>query len=80
MTVAMCSGDRILDLLCCHAGEIDEAVLRKTVAGFTGDAVFATKGLKGPEYERAYKTNERFRLAAEQARIALGRHRSEHRC
>jgi hypothetical protein len=52
---------------------------RKSVDGFR-DAVFATKDLKVPEYERAYKTSEKFPLAAEQARIALERHRSEHRC
>ena len=52
---------------------------RKTVDGFR-DAVFATKGLKGPEYERAYRTSEKLRLAAEQARIALERHRTEHKC
>ena len=52
---------------------------RKSVDGYR-DAVFATKGLKGPEYESAYKTSEKFRLAAEQARTALERHRSEHRC
>lgn len=52
---------------------------RKSVDEFR-DAVYATKGLKGPEYERAYKASEKFRIAAEQARIALERHRSEHRC
>jgi hypothetical protein len=52
---------------------------RKSVDGFR-DAVFATKGLKGPEYDNAYGTSERFRIAAEKARIALEHHRSEHKC
>jgi hypothetical protein len=52
---------------------------RKSVEAFR-DAVFATKELKGPEYESAYKISEKMRIAAEQARIALEYHRSEHRC
>ena len=52
---------------------------RKSVDGFR-DAVFATKGLKGPEYERAYKASEKSRVVTENARIALESHRSEHRC
>lgn len=52
---------------------------RKSVDGFR-DAVFATKGLKGQEYESAYRTSEKLRIAAEQARIALESHRSEHKC
>ena len=52
---------------------------RKSVDSFR-DAVFATKGLKGPEYESAYRTSEKLRLAAEQARIALEHHRSLHKC
>jgi hypothetical protein len=52
---------------------------RKSVDGFR-DAVFATKGLKGPEYEKAYRTSEKLRIEAEQARIALERHRAEHKC
>jgi hypothetical protein len=52
---------------------------RKSVDDFR-DAVYATKGLKGREYESAYKTSEKFRIAAEQARIALERHRSKHKC
>ena len=52
---------------------------RKSVDAFR-DAVFATKGLKGPEYESAYNTSEKLRIAAEQARIALERHRFEHKC
>ena len=52
---------------------------RKSVDGFR-DAVFATKGLKGPEYEGAYRNSEKFRIAAEKARIALESHRSEHKC
>ena len=52
---------------------------RKSVEGFR-DAVFATKGLKGPEYEKAYRTSEKLRIEAEQARIALERHRAEHKC
>jgi hypothetical protein len=52
---------------------------RKSVDGFR-DAVFATKGLKGPEYESAYRSSEKLRIAAEKARIALESHRSEHKC
>jgi hypothetical protein len=53
---------------------------RKSVNAFR-DAVFATKGrLKGAEYESAYRTSEKFRIAAEQARIALEQHRSKHKC
>ena len=52
---------------------------RKSVDAFR-DAVFATKGLKRPEYESAYQTSEKLRIAADQARIALERHRSEHKC
>ena len=52
---------------------------RKCVEEFR-DAVLAMKGLKGQEYESAYKTSEKFRIAADQARIALEHHRSEHRC
>jgi len=52
---------------------------RKSVDSFR-DAVFATKGLKGPEYESAYRISEKFRIAAEQARIALENHRFEHKC
>lgn len=52
---------------------------RKSVDDFR-DAVFATKGLKGLEYDKAYKTSEKLRIAADQARIALERHRSEHKC
>jgi hypothetical protein len=52
---------------------------RKSVDAFR-KAVFAAKGLKGTEHDSAYKTAERFRLEAEQTRIALERHRSEHKC
>ena len=52
---------------------------RKSVDDFR-DAVFATKGLKGREYESAYKTSEKLRIKAEQARVALEHHRSEHKC
>ena len=52
---------------------------RRSVDAFR-DAVFATKGLKGPEYEKAYKASEKFRLAADQARIGLETHRSDHKC
>jgi len=52
---------------------------RKSVDDFR-DAVFATKGLKGVEYEAAYRTSEKLRLTADQARIALERHRSQHKC
>jgi hypothetical protein len=52
---------------------------RKSVDEFR-DAVFATKGLDGAEYKSAYKTSEKLRLAAEQARIALEGHRSKHKC
>lgn len=48
---------------------------RKSVDDFR-DAVFATTGLKGKEFESAYGTSEKFRLAAEQARIALESHLS----
>jgi hypothetical protein len=41
---------------------------RKSVAAFR-DAIYATKGLKGQEYETAYKASEKSRIAAEQARI-----------
>jgi hypothetical protein len=52
---------------------------RESVDGFR-DAILATKGLKVRDYEHAYRTSEKFRIAAEQARIALECHRLEHRC
>ena len=52
---------------------------RKSVDAFR-DAVFATKGLKGREYDKAYKVSETARIEADRARITLERHRSEHRC
>jgi hypothetical protein len=52
---------------------------RKSIDAFR-DAVFATTGLKGSEYELAYRTSEKMRIAEDQARIALESHRFEHKC
>jgi hypothetical protein len=43
-------------------------------------AVFALKNLLGAEFDRAYETSEKHRIALEKARIALNQHRVEHRC
>ena len=43
-------------------------------------AVSALKHLHGAEFDRAYETSEKHRVAVEKARIALARHRLEHRC
>jgi hypothetical protein len=43
-------------------------------------AVFALKNLLGAEFDRAYVTSEKHRIASEKARIALDQHRVEHRC
>jgi hypothetical protein len=43
-------------------------------------AVSALKNLHGAEFDRAYETSEKHRVAVEKAWIALGLHRTEHRC
>jgi len=43
-------------------------------------AVSAFKHLLGAEFDRAYETSEKQRVGAEKARLALDRHRSDHRC
>ena len=43
-------------------------------------AVSALKNLLGAEFDRAYETSEKQRVAVEKARLVLGRHRAEHRC
>jgi hypothetical protein len=43
-------------------------------------AVSALKNLLGAEFDRAYVTSEKHRIALEKARIALDQHRLEHRC
>ena len=43
-------------------------------------AVFALKYLLGAEFDRAYETSEKNRIAVEKARLALSQHRTEHRC
>jgi hypothetical protein len=43
-------------------------------------AVFALKNLLGADFDRAYGTSEKHRLAVEKARLALDWHRTEHRC
>ena len=43
-------------------------------------AVSALRNLLGAEFDRAYETSEKHRVAVEKARLALGRHRAEHRC
>jgi hypothetical protein len=43
-------------------------------------AVSAFKNLLGAEFDRAYETSEKQRIAVEKARLALDRHRAEHRC
>ena len=43
-------------------------------------AVSALKDLLGAEFDRAYDTSEKHRVAVEKARLALDRHRAEHQC
>ncbi len=43
-------------------------------------AVPALKHLLGADFDRAYQTSEKQRVAVEKARLALDRHRAEHRC
>jgi hypothetical protein len=43
-------------------------------------AVSALKNLLGSEFDRAYETSEKQRVAVEKARLALDRHRVDHRC
>jgi hypothetical protein len=43
-------------------------------------AVSALKNLLGTEFDRTYEISEKHRVATEKARLALDRHRSEHRC
>ena len=43
-------------------------------------AVSALKDLLGAEFDRAYETSQKHRIALEKARIALDQHRVEHRC
>jgi hypothetical protein len=43
-------------------------------------AVSALGNLLGAEFDRAYETSEKHRVAVEKARIALSGHRLEHRC
>ena len=43
-------------------------------------AVSALENLLGADFDRAYDTSEKHRVAAEKARLALDWHRSEHRC
>jgi len=55
------------------AEEYDSCVNRFRVA------VSALKNLLGAEFDRAYETSEKQRIAVERARLALDRHRAEHR-
>jgi len=43
-------------------------------------AVSALENLLGADFDRAYVTSEKHRIASEKARIALDQHRVEHRC
>ena len=43
-------------------------------------AVSALKNLLGAEFDRAYQTSEKHRVAVEKARLALAQHRADHRC
>ena len=43
-------------------------------------AVSALKNLLGAEFDRAYETSEKHRVAVEKSRLALSLHRTEHRC
>jgi hypothetical protein len=43
-------------------------------------AVGSLKNLLGAEFDRAYEISEKHRVMVEKARLALGRHRAEHRC
>jgi len=43
-------------------------------------AVSALENLLGAAFDRVYETSEKHGVAAEKARLALDRHRSEHRC
>ena len=56
------------------AEEYDACVERFRVA------VSALKNLHGADFDRAYETNEKQRVAVEKARLALAQHRAEHRC
>jgi hypothetical protein len=43
-------------------------------------SVSALRNLLGAEFDRAYETSEKHRVAVEKARTGLERHRAEHRC
>ena len=43
-------------------------------------AVSALKNLHGGDFDRAYETSEKQRVAVEKARITLAEHRVAHRC
>ena len=43
-------------------------------------AVSALKNLHGAEFDHAYDTSEKHRVAVEKARITLAEHRVTHRC
>jgi hypothetical protein len=57
-----------------RAEEYDSCVNRFRVA------VSALKHLHGGDFDRAYETSEKQRVAVEKARLTLDRHRSEHGC
>lgn len=44
------------------------------------DAVDALKALRGTAFDRVYQCSEFRRLSVEEARIALEKHREQHRC
>jgi hypothetical protein len=56
------------------AEECDSCVNRFRVA------VSALKNLHGGDFDRAYETSEKQRVAVEKARITLAEHRVAHRC
>ena len=43
-------------------------------------AVFTLRKLRVEEFDRAYTISEHDRIAVEQARLALDRHRAQHEC
>lgn len=44
------------------------------------ETVFALRKLRGEEFDRVYRASEIYRVASEQARIALVQHRKQHLC
>ena len=69
---------RTTSLICAERNRLEEEY--DSCVGRFRVAVSALKHLHNAEFDRAYETSEKHRVAVEKARIALARHRLEHRC